>query len=157
MIVAIRGGSRVRNKFDLAPGRRGCYIRGMTTVSSALFAAANFVYAAIFGGPIDGTAWDVKVKQDGFFHWGSKKETLVFHGGKLVVAGAVSQGYSPSQYRAHDEENGTAFAAILDNPNREAIEWSGRVDGDKIAGVVIVRARDGRVVRYAFSGARKAG
>lgn len=129
----------------------------MTTVASALFAAVNVVYAAIFGGPIDGSAWDVKVKQDGFFHWGSKKETLVFIGGKLMVAGAVSQGYSPSLYQARDEENGTAFAAILNDPSREAIEWTGRVFGDRIAGVVIVRARDGRVVRYAFSGERKAG
>jgi len=127
----------------------------MATVSSALFAAVNFVYAALFGGPIDGSAWDVKVKQDGFFHWGSKKETLVFHGGKLVVAGAVSQGYSPTLYEARDEENGTAFAAILDEPSREAIEWNGRVSGDRISGIVIVRARDGRVVRYAFSGERK--
>jgi len=129
----------------------------MASISSALFTAVNFVYAALFGGPIDGSAWDVKVKQDGFFHWGTKKETLVFHGGKLVVAGAVSQGYSPTIYQARDEENGTAFAAILDSPSRDAIEWSGRVDGDRIAGVVIVRERDGRVVRYAFSGERKAG
>ena len=129
----------------------------MKTVASSLFAAVNFVYAAIFGGPIDGSSWDVKVKQDGFFHWGSKRETLVFHNGKLVVAGAVSQGYSPTLYQARDEENGTIFAAVLDNPSREAIEWTGRVDVDHIAGVVIVRARDGRVVRYAFSGERKAG
>ena len=127
----------------------------MATVSSAIFTAVNFVYAAIFGGPIDGSAWGVKVKQDGFFHWGSKRETLVFHNGKLVVAGAVSQGYSPSLYQARDEENGTIFAAVLNDPSREAIEWTGRVDGDRIAGVVIVRARDGRVVRYAFTGARK--
>ena len=129
----------------------------MATVSSAIFTAVNFVYAAIFGGPIDGSAWDVKVKQDGFFHWGSKRETLVFHNGKLVVAGAVSQGYSPTLYQARDEENGTIFAAVLNDPSREAIEWTGRLDGDRIAGVVIVRARDGRVVRYAFSGERKAG
>lgn len=129
----------------------------MATISSAIFTAVNFVYAAIFGGPIDGSSWDVKVKEKGFFHWGSRKETLVFHGGKLVVAGAVSQGYSPALYQAHEEENGTAFAAILDEPSRDAIEWSGRVDGDRIAGVVIVRERDGRVVRYAFSGERKAG
>ncbi|MDP3544475.1 MAG: hypothetical protein Q8T11_18575 [Elusimicrobiota bacterium] len=129
----------------------------MKTIASALFTAVNFVYAAIFGGPIDGSSWDVKVKQDGFFHWGSKKETLVFHGGKLVVAGAVSQGYSPTLYQARDEENGTVFAAVLNDPSREAVEWTGRVVGDRIAGVVIVRERDGRVVRYAFTGERKAG
>ena len=129
----------------------------MNSVAGAFLAAVNFIYAAIFGGPIDGTAWDVKVKQDGFFHWGSKRETLVFHGGKLVVAGAVSQGYSPTLYSARDEENGTIFAAVLGDPSREAVEWSGRVDGDHISGVVIVRARDGRVVRYGFSGEKKAG
>jgi hypothetical protein len=128
----------------------------MKALASALFAAVNFVYAAIFGGPIDGSSWDVKVKRDGFFQWGSRKETLVFHGGKLVVAGAVSQGYAPTLYQARDEENGTVFAAVLNDPSREAIEWTGKVDGDRIAGVVIVRARDGRVVRYAFAGSRKA-
>ncbi len=129
----------------------------MATVSTALFAAMNFVHALIFGGPIDGTAWDVKVKQDGFFHWGSERDTLVFHKGKLVVAGAVGKGYSPVLYEARDEERGTVFEAVLDDPSRDAIEWSGRVEGDRISGVVIVRARDGRAVRYAFSGAKKAG
>lgn len=127
----------------------------MNTIVSAMFAAINIVYAAIFGGPIDGSSWDVKVKQDGFFHWGTKKDTLVFHAGKLVVAGAVGQGYSPTLYQARNEENGTVFAAVLNDPSREAIEWTGRVVGDRIAGVVIVRERDGRVVRYAFAGSRK--
>lgn len=129
----------------------------MATVSSALFAAVNFVHALLFGGPIDGTAWDVKVKQDGWFHWGSERDTLVFHKGKLVVAGAVGKGYSPALYEARDEAQGTVFEAVLDEPSRDAIEWSGRVEGDRISGVVIVRARDGRAVRYAFSGAKKAG
>ena len=127
----------------------------MKSVAGAFFTAINLLYAAVFGGPIDGTSWDIKVKQDGIFHWGSRRDTLVFHGGKLVVAGAVSQGYSPTIYESRGTDSGTAFAAGLDDPSREAIEWSGRVDGDHIAGVVIVRARDGRVVRYAFSGERK--
>lgn len=130
----------------------------MSTFAGTLFAAVNLLYAAVFGGPIDGTAWDIKVKQDGFFHWGSKKETLVFTSGKLVVAGAVGQGYSPTLYEAKGTETGTSFAAVLAaEADREAVEWSGKVDGDRIAGVVIVRARDGRVVRYAFSGEKKAG
>ncbi|MEK7389473.1 MAG: hypothetical protein AAB036_07230 [Elusimicrobiota bacterium] len=129
----------------------------MKSVASAFFTAVNILYAAIFGGPIDGTAWDVKVKRDGFFHWSTKRETLVFHGGRLVVAGAVGQGYSAPIYETRDTDAGTVFAALLDDPSRETVEWSGHVDGDTIAGVVIVRARDGRVLRYAFHGARKAG
>ena len=127
----------------------------MRTFVGSVLAAVNFVYAAVFGGPIDGTAWDVKVKQDGFFHWGSRRETLVFHGGKLVVAGAVDEGYSPTLYEARGTESGTAFAAVLAGEGRDAVEWSGRVDGDRIAGVVIVRAVGGKIVRYAFSGERK--
>lgn len=130
----------------------------MSTVASTLFAAVNLLYAAVFGGPIDGTAWDIKVKQDGFFHWGSKRETLVFSQGKLVVAGAVGAGYTPTLYEARGTETGTAFAAVLaGEADRDAVEWSGKVDGDRINGVVIVKGRDGRVVRYAFHGERKAG
>ncbi len=127
----------------------------MRTFVGSVLAAVNFVYAAVFGGPIDGTAWDVKVKQDGFFHWGSRRETLVFHGGKLVVAGAVDEGYSPSLYEARGTESGTAFAAVLAGEGRAAVEWTGRVDGDRIAGVVVVREIGGKIVRYAFSGERK--
>ena len=127
----------------------------MKSVVGAFLTAVNFLYASVFGGPIDGTAWEIKVKQDGFFHWGSRRDTLVFHSGRLVVAGAVSQGYVPPIYEAKDAEAGTAFAAVLEDPSRDAVEWKGTVDGDRISGVVIVRARDGRVVHYNFTGERK--
>ena len=53
------------------------------SLPGALVTAVNFIYSSLFGGPIDGTAWDVKVKKDGFFHWVSRRETLVFHADTL--------------------------------------------------------------------------
>ena len=129
----------------------------MKSLAGAFFAAVNLLYAAFFGGPIDGTAWDVKVKQDGFFHWTSRQETLIFHGGKVAIAGEVARGYSPALYEAKDANGGTAFSLKLNGDGRDPVEWSGLVEGDHITGSMIVRARDGRTLRYKFSGARKNG
>ncbi|OGS01405.1 MAG: hypothetical protein A2V88_13785 [Elusimicrobia bacterium RBG_16_66_12] len=129
----------------------------MKSLAGAFFAAVNLLYAALFGGPIDGTAWDVKVKEEGFFHWTSRQETLIFHGGKVAIAGEVARGYSPALYESKNEEGGTAFSLVLNGDGRDPVEWSGRVEGERIAGFMVVRARDGRTLRYQFSGARKNG
>ncbi len=129
----------------------------MKSLAGTFFTAVNLLYAAIFGGPIDGTAWEVKIKEEGFFHWGSIRDTLVFHDGKAVIAGEVAKGYSPALYDSKDESGGTTFAVALEEPGRERVEWSGHVDGERIAGAVIVRGNDGRVQRYVFTGKRRTG
>lgn len=129
----------------------------MKSLAGIFFTAVNLLYAAVFGGPIDGTAWEVKVKEEGFFHWGSTRETVVFHGGKVVIAGEVAKGYAPVLYETKDESGGTAFAATLDEPGRERVEWTGRVDGERISGAVLVRGKDGKTARYVFTGERKTG
>ncbi|OGS40549.1 MAG: hypothetical protein A2506_07155 [Elusimicrobia bacterium RIFOXYD12_FULL_66_9] len=129
----------------------------MKSLAGAFFAAVNLLYAAFFGGPIDGTAWDVKVKKEGLFHWTSRQETLIFHGGRVAIAGEVARGYSPALYEAKDEEGGTAFSLVLSGDGRDPVEWSGRVEGTRIRGMMVVRARDGKTLRYKFSGARKSG
>jgi hypothetical protein len=129
----------------------------MASLVGLFFTTINLVYAALFGGPIDGTAWDVKVKQEGFFHWSSTPDTVVFASGRAIIAGEVAKGYSPALYEAKAEDDGTAFSLTLAGGGRDPVEWSGRVEGEKIAGVVVVRGRDGRTKRYVFSGARKTG
>jgi hypothetical protein len=129
----------------------------MKSLVGLFFAAVNLLYASMFGGPIDGTAWEVKVKQEGFFHWTSTRDTLVFHGGKAVIAGEVAKGYAPALYDATEESGSTAFSLVLAGDGRDPVEWSGRVEGERIAGVVVVRGRDGKVARYVFTGARKTG
>jgi hypothetical protein len=129
----------------------------MKSIAGIFFAAVNLVYASMFGGPIDGTAWDVKVKQDGFFHWSSRSETLVFHGGKAVIAGEIAQGYSPTLYESKRDDGGTAFTLTLGGDGRDPVEWSGRIDGERISGAVVVRGKDGRTQRFVFHGERKTG
>lgn len=129
----------------------------MGNVAGVFFTAVNLLYAAMFGGPMDGTAWDVRVRQQGFFHWTSQAETLVFHDGRAVIAGEIAKGYAPALYDARDDGAGTAFTVRLEDADLDPVVWTGRIDKDRIAGVVIVRARDGRVSRYAFTGGRKSG
>jgi hypothetical protein len=129
----------------------------MSSVLSGLAAAMHLLYAAMFGGPIDGTSWDVKVRQQGFFHWTTQTDTLVFHRGKAVIAGAIAKGYAPAVYEAREDGSGTEFSVHLEQDGRDAVDWSGRVNHDRIAGVKTVRGSNGRVARYVFSGGRKAG
>ncbi len=130
----------------------------MKSLAVLFFAAVNLLYASVFGGPIDGTAWEVKVKQDGFFHWTSRRETLVFERGRAVIAGEIARGYDAARYDAKSDDAGTAFSVRLDGADgRAPVEWSGRVQGGRISGVVVVRGADGRVLRYVFTGERKTG
>jgi hypothetical protein len=127
----------------------------MKSIVGIFFGAVSLLYAAMFGGPMDGTAWNVKVKQEGFFHWTSKSETLVFHGGKAVIDGEVAQGYAPALYDAKPDDGGVAFKLTLTEPGQDPVEWSGRVEGSKIVGHVVVRGRDGSTQRFVFHGERK--
>lgn len=129
----------------------------MKTIAALLFAAINLMYAAVFGGPVDGTAWDIKVKQDGFFHWSTTRDSLVFHDGKAVIAGEVAKGYSPALYEARDDSNGTDFSVTLADASLDQAEWTGHINGERISGAVIVRGKDGRNQRFTFSGSRKHG
>jgi hypothetical protein len=129
----------------------------VVSFASAFFAAVNIVYALVFGGPMDGTAWDVKVKREGFFHWSSRAETLVFTGGRLVIPGEVAKGLSPALYDAKDAGAATEFRAVLESPGQERSEWRGRAEGGRITGELVVLARDGAKLVYRFSGARRDG
>lgn len=129
----------------------------MKIIAGIFFAAVNLVYAAVFGGPIDGTVWDVKVRQEGFFHWTSHTETLVFRRGKAAVASELAQGSTPTVYDSKGDDAGTAFTLTFAGAGRDPSEWSGRVEGARINGSVVVRGRDGRTTRYVFHGERKTG
>jgi hypothetical protein len=129
----------------------------MKSLAGIFFTAVNLLYAALFGGPIDGTAWDVKVKEEGFFHWKSSRDTLVFHDGRAVIASEVAKGYTTALYDSKEDGAGTVFSLVLAGDGRDPVEWNGRIEGERIKGVVIVRGRDGKVARYVFSGERKTG
>lgn len=128
----------------------------LTSATSAAFAAINFVYAAVFGGPMDGTAWDVRVKEEGLFRWRSREDTMVFTRGRLVVAGEVAGGLPAPLYEAAAAAGeATAFAAVLEHPLRGRFEWIGKAEGGRIGGHINVRLPDGRVKRLKFWGSKK--
>lgn len=129
----------------------------MSAIANAFFAAVNLLYAAAFGGPIDGTTWDVTVRKDGFFSFSKRRETLIFHGGRAVIAGELARGYAPPLYEAKQDEGKTDFWIQLADAGRDRVEWSGRVEGDRVAGVVMVRGADGKTLRYVFTGSRRSG
>ncbi|MDE2141367.1 MAG: hypothetical protein KGJ84_03000 [Elusimicrobia bacterium] len=129
----------------------------MQSIVRIFLTAANMLYVSLFGGPMDGTAWDVKLKEEGFFHWGSTADTLVFDAGKAAAAGEVAKGYAPTRYETNKESGATLFSMVMAGDGRDAMEWTGRVEGERIEGMVIVRGKDGRVSRYVFTGARKTG
>lgn len=125
-------------------------------LATAAFAAVNFVYAAVFGGPMDGTVWDVKLKEEGFFHWGSRRDTLIFARGRMLVEGEVAQGVATPLYEAAAAAGeATAFAATLEHPLRGRWEWVGRAEGEKVSGHINVVLPDGRVKRLKFWGEKK--
>ncbi|MBI4370932.1 MAG: hypothetical protein HY552_01405 [Elusimicrobia bacterium] len=128
----------------------------MRNLAQLLITAVNTLYASLFGGPIDGTAWDVKLRKPGFFQWTSKRDTLIFQDGRATAAAAAQEGYSSALYEAADRDGGTAFRLVFDAQDRAPAEWSGRIEGRRISGVVIVRGQDGKSVRYVFTGKRKA-
>jgi hypothetical protein len=82
---------------------------------------------------------------------------LIFHGGKAMIAGEIAKGYAPTLYESKAEDGATAFTLLLNGDGRDPVEWSGRVEGERIAGSVTVRGRDGKTQRFTFSGARKTG
>lgn len=129
----------------------------MKSLAGIFFTAVNLLYAAVFGGPIDGTAWDVKVKEEGFFHWGSTRDTLVFSGGRATIAGEIAKGYESAIYSSKDQDGGTAFSVVLAGDGRDPVEWTGRVDGERITGEIVVRGKDGKIQRRVFTGERKNG
>lgn len=128
-------------------------INGIATIA---FAAVNVVYAAVFGGPMDGTAWDVKLREDGFFHWSSRRETVVFARGRMMVAGEVAQGVPTPLYEAAAAAGkATAFAAVLEHPLRGRWEWAGTAENGRLSGHIHVVLPDGRVKRLRFWGQKK--
>jgi hypothetical protein len=128
-------------------------LNGLATVA---FAAVNVVYAAVFGGPMDGTVWDVKMKEDGLFHWGRQHDTLLFTRGRMILEGEVAQGVPTPLYEAASAAGeATAFAAVLEHPLRGRWEWVGKAEGEKLSGHINVQLPDGRIKRLTFWGEKK--
>lgn len=119
-----------------------------------MIAGAGMAYYRFFGGPMEGTAWDVKLKADSFFSF-SKSDRLVFERGKLSVEGHHGA-LSPAGYDARrvGGDVDALWSAALTDHERGTMTWHGLVRGDRIEGVAILHTHDGKRKRFTFTGRR---
>lgn len=129
----------------------------MNRILLAASAALSLGYAALFGGPMDGTAWEVRVKSDSLFAI-SHRDTLTFQKGKLGSANWLSSGFSPAVYRVQSGPGDidAVWNASLSHPEKGIMSWQGLVRGDRIEGVAVLWTPEGRPKRFTFQGRRKA-
>jgi hypothetical protein len=114
-------------------------------------AAAGILYYRLFGGPMEGTAWDIQLKADSFFSF-SHHDKLVFEKGKLRTEGRPEAGAYTSKSVGGDVD--ALWSAAMTDDSRGTMTWHGLVRGDMIEGVAILVTKDGREKRYTFSGKR---
>lgn len=122
----------------------------------AVSAALSLAYAALVGGPMDGTVWEVKVKSEALFSL-SRRDTMVFQNGRLSVAGFLSSGFTPAVYRSESARGHAdqVWNAALTHVEKGIVTWSGLVRGDMIEGVAVWWTKDGKPRHFSFRGVRK--
>lgn len=123
----------------------------------ALSTAIGLAYARLFGGPMDGTAYEVKVKADSFFAF-SRRGTLVFEKGRLTAVTTLAEGFTPAVYHAQSGDDGieSVWNASLTHVEKGVMTWHGLVRGDHIEGVAVWWVKSGKPRRFTFSGSRRA-
>lgn len=117
-------------------------------------AALVFAFRSMAAGPLDGSAWDVKVKRDAFFAL-SHGDTLVFDRGHLSSTKGVSGGYLPSGYSVRSEDGRAKFESSQLAQDGGSMAWSGEIKGDRVEGSLIVTRAGGKAKQYVFRGVRK--
>jgi len=127
----------------------------MMRLALGIFAGAALAYYRFFGGPMEGTKWEVHLKADSFFAF-SHTDTLVFDRGKLLAQGYQATGFSPGSYNASSVggDVDAIWNASLIDARRGTMTWHGLVRGDSIEGVAVLIGKDGRERRFTFSGKR---
>jgi hypothetical protein len=120
-----------------------------------VIAGLALAWYRLFGGPLEDTAWDVKLKADHLFSF-SHEDTLIFSGGKLRANGYQATGFTPGAYSASrvGGDVDAIWNASLEDERRGTMTWHGLVRGDTIEGMAVLTTKDGRQKRFTFSGKR---
>lgn len=118
-------------------------------------AALGLAYYRLFGGPLEDTSWEIKLKADSFFAF-SHRDTLTFGGGKLRATGYQGDGFKAGVYSAQrvGGDVDALWNASLTDAERGTMTWHGLVRGDTIEGVAILVRKDGKQKRFTFKGHR---
>jgi hypothetical protein len=127
----------------------------MSSMLLTAAAALRMAWASLWGGTMDGTSWEVKVKADSFFSF-PHHEVLVFEKGRLNVRGNAPPGFESGSYRTEPAVDADeVWSASFTSDDAGTVSWQGLVRGDRIEGVAIWWPKDGGEKRYVFSGSRK--
>jgi hypothetical protein len=118
-------------------------------------AAILFAYRSIAAGPLDGSAWEVKVKRDSFLAI-SRADTLVFDRGHLSSARGVSTGHLPAGYSVRTDGGGVSFESTQLGSDGSVMEWRGDIREDRVKGSLVITRPNGKAKQYVFRGRRKA-
>jgi hypothetical protein len=124
-----------------------------------LLAAALLLLFLAFrslGGPLDGTAWEIRMRKESIFAF-PRKDLLRFDRGRFISAGFFSDGFEPGGYSTRESGDGREafWDARLDSDDGRSADWSGTVAGDKIEGRLTVRGSDQDEKGYSFKGRRR--
>ncbi len=127
----------------------------MNKILLGLAAAASIAYARLFGGSIDGTAWDVKIKADSLIAF-SHRGTLSFDKGRLNAALPLASGFGSGDYQSQSVSTpgGTVWTAALSEASQGVLSWQGIILGDEIQGIAVHWRPDGKPERFLFKGTR---
>ena len=128
----------------------------MKTFLVLVLALSAFAYSS-FSKPLDGSAWDVKVRENKLFALG-RKDTLIFDHGKFSSMERHSGGFAPARYDAQATKSGSVatWQAESVDPEGRELDWRGQVEGDHIEGTMTSVSKDGISRAYAFKGKRRA-
>lgn len=111
--------------------------------------------AGVFGEPLDGSAWEVKVRRQALISFPSK-DTLIFDNGRFSSTERLTSGFLPAGYSAHGRLSTDAvWESALTGEDGSVLNWQGRIESDHMEGTVIWTRTDGRIRRYRFRGHRK--
>ena len=127
----------------------------MKRILLGAIAALAMAYWRLFGGPLEDTSWEIKLKADSFFAF-SHHDTLVFERGKLKASGYQATGFTPGSYNATKvggDVDAIWNASLLDE-RRGTMTWHGLVRGDTMEGVAILWTKDGKQKRVTVTGKR---
>ena len=128
-------------------------MRLLTIVALGL---AMFAYRS-FGRPLDGSAWEVRVRRDALFSL-SHRDTLIFDRGRFSSMHKMKDGFLPSSYDAQAERSGSVatWQAEIPGSDGSLLDWRGQVEGDRMEGTLVWTRKDGTARSYNFRGRRKA-
>jgi len=105
-------------------------------------------------GPMDGTVWEVRIKQDSWFSL-PHKDTLVFDSGRMTAVNYMAAGFPSGNYYAAGRKGLYSWQVSLQRANNETINWTGHIEDNHVEGDIMQRDSTGHVRQSHFKGSRR--